>query len=147
MLAEAEALAQSARAEAAPLTGTIRLGVIPTVAPYLLPAVLPALRRKYPALKLYLTEDLTERLVDGLERGRLDLLLLALPCDCGTAETLPLFDDPFQFACRADHPLADGSLRSARHVARRAAAADRGFDRARPRRRQRGAPCANSMLL
>jgi LysR family hydrogen peroxide-inducible transcriptional activator len=106
LLAEAEALTQLAHAAREPLAGALRLGVIPTVSPFLLPRVLPALRRAHPRLKLYLTEDLTARLAEGLHAGRLDVLLVALPCDCGDAETLPLGRDAFSVAVRADDPLA-----------------------------------------
>ncbi len=70
ILDEAEDLARSAQSAGEPLSGTIRLGVIPTVAPYLLPRVLARLRAKYPALRLYLREDLTDRLVERLQIGR-----------------------------------------------------------------------------
>ncbi|MFO1061943.1 MAG: hydrogen peroxide-inducible genes activator [Dongiaceae bacterium] len=110
LLEDAEALARAAAASRAPLTGTIRLGVIPTIGPFLLPPVLPALRRAYPALRLYLREDLTERLLAQLQEGSLDLLLLALPYDCGSAETLPLFDDRFAAALPEGHRLAAGRV-------------------------------------
>jgi len=106
ILTQTEELALAARAAGAPLAGPLRLGVIPTVGPFLLPRLLPALRKAFPKLKLLLREDLTARLVDGLDTGALDLLLLALPCDCGTAETMDLFEDPFSLVARADHPLA-----------------------------------------
>ncbi|MGH8620113.1 MAG: hydrogen peroxide-inducible genes activator [Burkholderiales bacterium] len=99
---ELTALAQSARE---PLTGTLRLGVIPTISPFLLPRVLPALRKAHPKLKLYLTEDQTARLVEGLANGRLDVLLVALPCSCGSADTLILARDDFSVALPKDHAL------------------------------------------
>ncbi len=107
ILDEAEDLARAAQSTGEPLAGTIRMGVIPTIAPFLLPPVLAALRNKYPKLRLYLREDLTDRLVDRLQAGELDVLLLALPYDLGTIESEPLFDDPFAFCCRTDHPLAN----------------------------------------
>lgn len=107
ILDEAEDLARAAQSAGEPLAGTIRMGVIPTIAPFLLPPVLAALRNKYPKLRLYLREDLTDRLVDRLQAGELDVLLLALPYDLGTIESEPLFDDPFAFCCRTDHPLAN----------------------------------------
>lgn len=106
VLAEAAALVDIAAAAGEPLAGPLRLGVIPTIAPFLLPQVLPVLRKRYPKLKLYLTEDQTARLLDQLEEGQLDLVLLALPFDCGGAVTLPLFNDAFHLVCRRDHPLA-----------------------------------------
>lgn len=106
LLAEAEELTRLAHAAREPLAGTLRLGVIPTVSPFLLPRVLPAVRRAHPRLKLYLTEDLTARLVEGLHAGRLDVLLVALPCECGEADAMTLMRDPFSVALRADDPLA-----------------------------------------
>ncbi len=106
VLAEATELSELAAASGEPLSGPLRLGVIPTIAPFLLPRALPLLRRRYPKLKLYLTEDQTARLLDQLDDGQLDLVLLALPYDCGDAVTLPLFDDAFHLVCRSDHPLA-----------------------------------------
>src|SRR5262249_42044380 len=95
ILNEATSLTELAAAAREPLTGPLRLGVIPTVAPFLLPQALPRLRRRYPKLKLYLTEDQTARLLTQLEEGQLDLVLLALPYDCGDAVTWPLFEDRF----------------------------------------------------
>src|SRR5499427_5115696 len=89
-----------------PLSGTLRMGAIPTVGPYLLPRVLPGLRQAYARLKLYLVEDLTERLIESLHRGHLDVVLLALPYDCGAVETRILFQDPFVVALPRAHPLA-----------------------------------------
>jgi LysR family transcriptional regulator, hydrogen peroxide-inducible genes activator len=106
LLADATDLVETARSGREPLTGTMRLGVIPTVSPYLLPRILPELRRRYPKLRLYLTEDMTDRIAAGLTEGRLDALLLALPYELPGVETMTLFDDPFVFACRTDHPLA-----------------------------------------
>jgi len=106
LLEDVSALVDAARSAREPLTGSLRLGVIPTVSPYLLPRILPALRERHPKLRLYLTEDQTLRLVDRLEEGKLDLLLLALPFELPGLETMPLFDDAFLFACRADHALA-----------------------------------------
>jgi LysR family hydrogen peroxide-inducible transcriptional activator len=84
------------------------LGVIPTISPYLMPRLMPALRRRHAKLRLYLTEDLTARIAERLHEGNLDLMLLALPYDLPALETLPLFDDPFLFAARQDHALAKG---------------------------------------
>ena len=109
VLNEASALAELAAASGEPLSGPLRLGVIPTIAPFLLPHALPALRRQYPQLKLYLTEDQTARLLGQLEDGQLDLVLLALPYDCGDAITWPLFNDRFQLVCRASDDLAKRS--------------------------------------
>lgn len=89
-----------------PLCGKLRLGVIPTIAPYLLPNALPGIRQRYPQLKLLLHEDLTGRLLTLLTQGKLDLLLLALEADLGDVATLPLAADPFVAALPAGHPLS-----------------------------------------
>jgi LysR family hydrogen peroxide-inducible transcriptional activator len=99
-------LEQAARAVARPLTGTLRVGVIPTVAPYLLPVALPAVRRRHPELVLRLHEAQTGTLVAMLQAGELDLLLLALEADLAGLETWPLFQDPFVAALPVRHPLA-----------------------------------------
>ena len=95
-----------ARSLARPLSGTLRLGVIPTVAPYLLPKTLPTLRQRYPQLQVRLHEDLTHRLLELLSHGRLDLLLVALEADLGNVATLALTTDPFMLAVPAQHRLA-----------------------------------------
>ncbi|MCX7353994.1 MAG: hydrogen peroxide-inducible genes activator [Alphaproteobacteria bacterium] len=106
LLDEAEALAELARARGKPLTGPLRFGVIPTISPFFLPRVLPGLRRAYPALQLLLVEDQTARLVEQLNDGKLDVLLLALPYDIPSAETALVARDPFSLVCPKDHPLA-----------------------------------------
>ena len=95
-----------ARSLTQPLSGTLRLGVIPTVAPYLLPKTLPALRQHYPQLQVRLHEDLTHRLLEMLSHGKLDLLLVALEADLGNVSTLALTTDPFVVAVPAQHRLA-----------------------------------------
>lgn len=99
-------LEEAARSFSQPLTGPLRLGVIPTVAPFLLPSVLPAVRRAHPALRLELHEAHTIDLVEALEHGELDLLLLALEAPLGEASTLALFEDPFLLAVPRGHRLA-----------------------------------------
>ena len=84
----------------------LRLGVIPTIGPFLLPSLMPVLREAFPRLRLYLREDTTARLVDRLETNRLDVLLLALPCDCGSADASPVARDEFLVALPAGHRLA-----------------------------------------
>jgi LysR family hydrogen peroxide-inducible transcriptional activator len=107
-LAALDRLVESAQNEAEPLTGTLRLGVIPTVAPYLLPPLLPAVRAAWPKLRLVLREEQTARLVEQLALGALDLLLLALPVERAGLEELALLRDPFVFVAPAAHPLARG---------------------------------------
>lgn len=98
-------LVESATAQAVPLAGALRLGVIPTISAFLLPRLLPALRQRYPKLKVYLIEDQTQKLIEALGRGELDVLLLALPCTC-EGENFVLARDVFVAAMRRDHPLA-----------------------------------------
>jgi LysR family hydrogen peroxide-inducible transcriptional activator len=93
VLREAEELAELARAEGQPLHGELRMGVIPTIAPFLLPAMLPQLRSEWPKLKLYLREETSQAACDALHRGQLDCVLLALPFNCGDVDVVPLFDD------------------------------------------------------
>lgn len=106
LLDAAADLTRLAQRESRPLSGTLRMGVIPTIGPFLLPAILPRLRRAYPELRLYLTEDLTARLVEQLHAGAIDVALLALPYDCGNVEERILFEDAFKLATPRDHPLA-----------------------------------------
>ena len=94
ILRGAEELAELARAEGQPLHGELRLGVIPTIAPFLLPAMLPRLRGEWPSLKLYLREEASQAACEALHRGQLDCILLALPYACGEIDCAPLFDDP-----------------------------------------------------
>lgn len=90
---EAEELAELARAAGKPLCGELRMGVIPTIAPFLLPRILPRLRTTWPDLKLYLREETTGAACDSLHRGHLDCILLALPYHCGDIESCDLFED------------------------------------------------------
>jgi LysR family hydrogen peroxide-inducible transcriptional activator len=106
LIAEAGDLVTAARAGREPLSGPFRLGVIPTIAPFLLPAALPPLRERFPRLKLFLREDLTARLLEQLRAGQLDAALLALPFDTGELEVRELFRDEFWFVARAGDPLA-----------------------------------------
>ena len=92
-----------------PLTGDLRLGLIPTIGPFLLPGLVGRLGEAYPALRLYLREDLTDALVSALRAGRLDMAVLALPVEADGLDTLVFGADPFVFVCRPDHPLADAA--------------------------------------
>jgi LysR family hydrogen peroxide-inducible transcriptional activator len=94
VLRESEELAELARAEGRPLHGELRMGVIPTIAPFLLPAMLPRLRREWPSLRLYLREETSQAACEALHRGQLDCVLLALPYGCGDVDAAPLFEDP-----------------------------------------------------
>lgn len=99
-LRDIEGLVELARSNQQPLTGELRIGVIPTIAPFLLPEILPKLRAEFPRLKLYLTEDITQRIYEKLMEGELDLIILALPYALRNAEVQPLFRDHFYLACR-----------------------------------------------
>lgn len=100
VMRDVESLVEIARGANEPLAGVLRLGVIPTIAPFLLPAALPRLRKDYPDLELLLAEDQTERIYRRLMDGELDVLLLALPWPMQGVEELPLFKDSFCLACR-----------------------------------------------
>lgn len=95
-----ESLVEIARGKDRPLTGELRLGVIPTIAPFMLPGALPKLRKSYPDLELLLAEDQTDRVYQRLMEGDLDVLLLALPWQMQGVEEMPLFRDAFCLACR-----------------------------------------------
>ncbi|HSO07029.1 MAG TPA: LysR substrate-binding domain-containing protein [Pelomicrobium sp.] len=102
LLAEAADLAEVARGAGEPLAGPFTLGVIPTIAPFLLPEVLPALRRRHPKLALFLREELTARLLEHVRDGSIDAALIALPFDTGELTLKKLFRDEFVFVARAD---------------------------------------------
>ena len=93
VLREAEELGDMARAAGQPLSGEMRMSVIPTIAPFMLPQILPRLRRDYPDLKLYLREEPSGAACEGLHQGRTDCVLLALPFACGDVEAARLFED------------------------------------------------------
>jgi LysR family hydrogen peroxide-inducible transcriptional activator len=93
ILREADELADLARAAGKPLAGELRMGVIPTIAPFLLPRLLPKLRADWPELRLFLREEPSQAACDSLHRGALDCVLLALPYGCGEVDSEPLFDD------------------------------------------------------
>ncbi|WP_372457915.1 hydrogen peroxide-inducible genes activator [Streptantibioticus parmotrematis] len=99
-------LMEEAEAVRAPFTGVLRLGVIPTVAPYLLPSVLGLVHDRYPDLDLQVHEEQTASLTEGLTAGRLDLLLLAVPLGLPAITELPLFDEDFVLVMPRDHRLA-----------------------------------------
>ncbi len=102
---------EAARRVSDPWTGPLHLGVIPTVAPYLLPRWLPLVRERHPALQLFLHEDQTSRLLARLREGSLDVVLLALPVEGDDLESFSLFDEPFHVAVPSAHPLARGRRR------------------------------------
>jgi LysR family hydrogen peroxide-inducible transcriptional activator len=116
VLREAEELSAMARAAGKPLAGELRMGVIPTIAPFLLPRLLPRLRSDWPDLKLYLREETSQAACDSLHRGQLDCVLLALPYGCGDVEAAELFEDrlyvavPPALACSLPDTLAPAAI-------------------------------------
>ena len=101
ILASVRDLVDYAKGQEGVLSGVLKLGAIPSIAPYLLPAALPALQRRFPALSLQLRETVTETLVHELVSGDLDVILVALPIEESEVETYHLFDDTFIFATKA----------------------------------------------
>lgn len=106
-LAALEAVADVADAARAPMGGPLRLGVIPTIGPFLLPRLMPLLRQTFPALRLLLREELTSRLTEWLAEARIDAVLLALPCACGDATAVPVARDEFLAVLPRGHALAE----------------------------------------
>ncbi len=107
VLEEVEAMQDLATAAQDPLAGPLRLGVIPTLGPYLMPLILPSLRKDYPRLKLVLREEITEQLVARLRRHALDAVLVATPPNDDDLAEIALFEEPFWLAHPATHPLYD----------------------------------------
>jgi LysR family hydrogen peroxide-inducible transcriptional activator len=105
MLEEADQICELARQEEGLLSSTLRLGIIPTLSPYLFPLFLDDLHRTYPQLRLQLREDLTTNLISALAAYEVDVLLLALPRDAHGLNALPLFEEPFCVAFPAHSPL------------------------------------------
>jgi LysR family hydrogen peroxide-inducible transcriptional activator len=116
MLAAARDLVDVARHRDRVLSGRLMLGIIPSLAPYVLPKILPALQRRYPELRLELRETQTKILIEELVRGTLDVVMLALPVAEAGVETIRLFDDPFLFAVPAGDPRPATSRVSARDI-------------------------------
>ncbi len=118
VLARTEDLVEAAQNAGRPLSGRFRLGVIPTVAPFLLPAKLPSLKTAYPNLKLFIREDLTPRLIAALKAGQIDAAVIALPYEAPGIEHARIGDDEILAAAPADHalaapgPIRPGSLKS-----------------------------------
>ncbi len=107
VLEEADKIGELARRHEGPLCGPLRLGVIPTVGPYLLPPLVPALHEAFPRLRLVLREDLTANLTQRLRKHGLDAVLCALPVGEPGLVYEPLFDEPFWVIMPPRHPLAD----------------------------------------
>ena len=110
ILARAEDMVQAAKSAGQALTGRFRLGVIPTIAPFLLPKALPLLRERFPRLRLFLREDLSHRLVEGLKSGALDAALIALPYDVSGLDYQVVGEDELFAMAPANHPMMGGPL-------------------------------------
>lgn len=98
-MSDLEVLVEVAKGEQEPLSGRLTLGIIPTIAPFLLPSFMPEVLKRYPKLKLYLQENKTTALHEQLLEGKLDLILVALPFQMRNVTVMPLFHDPFLLAC------------------------------------------------
>ncbi len=105
LLARAEEFVHIAQRNRAPLSGTLTLGIIPTIAPYLLPIILPALRDRFPDLELQLKEDLSAHLLHALERREIDVALMAFPYDTPGMEQHMLWSEPFFIAYPGNTPV------------------------------------------
>ncbi|HAU21149.1 MAG TPA: LysR family transcriptional regulator [Erythrobacter sp.] len=104
LLREAEELSDLVQAAGKPLSGTLRMSVIPTIAPFMLPRILPRLRKERPELKLLLREETSADAVESLQHGRVDCVLLALPFATGEVESAHIADDPLYVAFPKDDP-------------------------------------------
>jgi LysR family hydrogen peroxide-inducible transcriptional activator len=116
VLAASRDLMDFARHSGRTLAGRLQLGVIPSLAPYVLPRILPVLQRRYPELRIELRETQTKLLVEELARGSLDVVMLALPVGEDEIETTRLFDDPFWLAVPASDPLPETTRVLARDI-------------------------------
>jgi LysR family hydrogen peroxide-inducible transcriptional activator len=106
-LFDLEGLVDIANEQRDPLSGDLRLGAIPTIAPFMLPKILPGIRKSFPKLDLYLREEQTESLYEELTSGSLDVILIALPYDLKNVQTMPLFEDRFLLATHKKSRLLD----------------------------------------
>jgi LysR family hydrogen peroxide-inducible transcriptional activator len=104
LLREAEELSDLVQASGKPLSGELRMSVIPTIAPFMLPRILPRLRKERPALKLFLREETTDHAIESLRHGRADCVLLALPFATGEVEMEHIADDRLYVALPKDDP-------------------------------------------
>ena len=116
--AEVEQLKECARRTLDPEAGTVRLGLFPTLAPYLLPHVVPPIRARFPRLELLLVEEKTEDLLRILREGRLDAAVLALPIHDDQLHVEPLFEEPFVLAVPHGHRLSNRQSLRVRDIAR-----------------------------
>lgn len=106
ILYRVDAMKASAKQASDPFSGDIHLGIIPTLAPYLLPQIIPGLSKLFPKLTIYLVEDQTSHLLEKLNKGKLDGALLALPVLTEDFASLPLFEEEFLLAVPSSHNLS-----------------------------------------
>jgi LysR family transcriptional regulator, hydrogen peroxide-inducible genes activator len=107
ILEEADQISELVRHCHGTLSSVLRLGIIPTLSPYILPLFLNKLHQDFPDLRLVLREDLTDNLLVALEAFALDVVLIALPDQAGPYRSMPLFDEPFCFVCPTEHKLSN----------------------------------------
>lgn len=105
ILEQADLIQQLARAHQDPLAGPLRIGAIPTLSPYLMPLILRPLKKRYPQMRLVLSEELTDTLLERLRNHEIDAALLATPVAKQDFDSLPLFDEPFWIAYPSTHPF------------------------------------------
>jgi len=105
IMEQADVINQLARAQQDPLAGALRIGAIPTLSPYLMPLILAPLKKRHPQMKLVLSEELTDTLLQRLHNHEIDAALLATPADEQDLESRPLFDEPFWVAYPSNHPF------------------------------------------
>lgn len=116
LLDDAVSIDEIVSSSQAPLVGPLRVGIIATLGPYLMPLVLPKLRRKYPHLELILHEGLTDSLVETLQAGSLDILIAAAPLNAAGLEEMHLFEEPFVLAVPVGHELAQRDVINTRDL-------------------------------
>ncbi len=116
LLTDFDDLVSASHSMNAPFTGNLRLGVIPTIAPFILPGLLKLLRKEHPQFKLFIREDLSHNLVQLLHKGELDLLLLALPYKADNVISQELFNDPLLLAFRPGDPVSSLEKLKASHI-------------------------------
>lgn len=98
VIEEANAIVERIKYAKNPMAGPVRIGMIPTIAPYLIPLMIPSFQKKYPKMEIQIKEELSARIVEDLDRGSLDLAIMAFPYDTGRLETIKLFDEAFVLA-------------------------------------------------
>lgn len=110
VLLEVKDIEDMARRASSGMGGTIRFGVTPTLGPYLMPAIVAALHREYPDMRLYVREGIPDEMVRELARGELDMVLSPLPVAGSDLHVEPLFREPLHVVCPPEHPLARAPL-------------------------------------